>query len=56
VGQIPAGGETLRPQIHKLINFAWNKGELPDQWKESIIVAIHKTGDKNDCTNIVGYH
>jgi hypothetical protein len=28
--QIQAGGETLRSEIHKLINSIWNKGELPD--------------------------
>jgi hypothetical protein len=26
----------------------WNKEELPDQWKESIIVPIHKKGEKTD--------
>jgi hypothetical protein len=45
--QIPAeviqgGGETLLSMIHKLINSIWNKEELPDQWKESIIVPVHK--------------
>jgi hypothetical protein len=37
--------------IHKLINSVWNKEELPDQWKESIIVPVHKKGDKTDCNN-----
>jgi hypothetical protein len=46
---ILAGGKTLLPAIHKLINYIWNKEELPDQWKESIIVPIHKKGDKTDC-------
>jgi hypothetical protein len=41
---IQAGGETLLSEIHKLINSVWNKEELPDQWKESIIVPIHKKG------------
>jgi hypothetical protein len=45
---IQAGGETLRPEIHKLINFIWNKEQLPDQWKASIIVPIHKKSDKTD--------
>jgi hypothetical protein len=27
---------------------------MPDQWKESIIVPIHKTGDKTDCNNYRG--
>jgi hypothetical protein len=37
--------------IHKLIRSVWNKEELPDQWKESIIVPVHKKGDKTDCNN-----
>jgi hypothetical protein len=48
---IQAGGEMLLSEIHKLINSVWNKEELPDQWKESIIVPIHKKGDKTDCSN-----
>jgi hypothetical protein len=46
-----AGGETLPSVIHKLINSIWNTEELPDQWKESIIVPVHKLGDKTDCNN-----
>jgi hypothetical protein len=41
-----AGGETLVSVINKLINSIWNKEELPDQWKEPVIVQIHKKGDK----------
>jgi sorting nexin-29 len=40
--------------IHKPINSIWNKEEMPDQWKESIIVPIHKMGDKIDCNNYRG--
>jgi hypothetical protein len=47
---IQAGGRTLRCEIQKLIN----KGELPDQCKESITVKIHKKSDKNDCSNYRG--
>jgi hypothetical protein len=35
---IKAGGEILCSEIHKLICFIWNKEELSQQWKESIIV------------------
>jgi hypothetical protein len=40
--------------IHKLTNSIWNKKDLPDQWKESIIVPIHKKGDTTDCNNYPG--
>jgi hypothetical protein len=39
--------------IHKLLTTVWYKEELPDQGQESIIVPIHKMGDKTDCNN---YH
>jgi hypothetical protein len=29
---------------------------LPDQWKESIIVSVHKKGDKLTAIIIMGYH
>jgi hypothetical protein len=51
---IQAGGEILLSVIHKLINSVWNKEELPDQWKESITVPVHKKGDKTDCNNYRG--
>jgi hypothetical protein len=43
---IQAGCETLVSVIHKLINSIWNNEELLNQWKESIIVSVHKKGDK----------
>jgi hypothetical protein len=49
---IQAGGKILLSEIHKLINSVWNKEELPDQWKESII-PVHKKGYN---IIIVGYH
>ena len=51
---IKAGGSTIRCAIHKLIIAIWNKEELPGVWKESIIVPIHKKGDKTDCNNYRG--
>jgi hypothetical protein len=39
---IKAEGETLCSEIRKLIRLIWNKEELPLQWKESIVVPIHK--------------
>jgi hypothetical protein len=53
---IQARGERLVSVIHKLINCMWNKRELPDLWKQSVIVPVHKKGDKTNCNNFLGYH
>jgi hypothetical protein len=59
IDQIPAeliktGGRTIRLVIHKLIISIWDKEELPEEWKESIIVPIHKKGDRTDGNNYRG--
>jgi len=51
---IKAGCRTICLEIHKLITSIWKKEKLPEEWKESIIVPIHKKGDKTDCNNYGG--
>jgi hypothetical protein len=53
--QIPAklikvGNRKIRHEIHTLIISIWNKEELPEEWKESIIVLIYKKGNTTDCS------
>jgi hypothetical protein len=43
---IKTGGRTISSMIHKLINSILNKEELPEEWKESIIVPNYKKCDK----------
>ena len=52
---IKAGGRTIRRAIHKLIISIWNKEELPEEWKETIIVPIHKKGVKQIVITIGAY-
>jgi len=51
---IKTGGRTIHCEIHKLIISIWIKEELPEEWKESIILPIYKKGDKTDCSNYKG--
>ena len=49
---IKAGGRTVCYEIRKLIISIRNKEELPEEWKESIIVPVYKKGD---CSNGRGH-
>jgi hypothetical protein len=51
---IQAEGEALCSEIHKLIKLIWNKEELCHQWKESVVVPIHKKSDKR-VLQYIGY-
>jgi len=49
IEQIPTEfTKTIRCEFHKLIISIWNKEELPEQWKKSIMVLIYMKGDKID--------
>jgi len=50
---IKAGGRSFHCEIHKLISI-WDKEELPEEWKESIIVPTYKKGNKTECSNYRG--
>jgi hypothetical protein len=53
---IQTWSETLHSEIYELIHFVCNKGELPKQWKESIIVPIYKQFEKTTAVIIISYH
>jgi hypothetical protein len=48
---VKVGVRTIHSVVHKLINSLWNKEELPEDWKELIIVPIYKKDDIADCSN-----
>jgi hypothetical protein len=53
--QIPAKPIQARgSKIHKIINSIWNKEDVPDQWKEFIILPVHEKGDKTESSNCRG--
>jgi hypothetical protein len=48
---IKARCRKIHYEIHKLTTSILNKGELPEEWKDSIILPFYKKGDKTDCSN-----
>ena len=48
------GGPELHREIHKLITNIWNQEEIPAEWLSSVIIPIHKKGDKTICGNYRG--
>jgi hypothetical protein len=59
IDQIPAeliqtGGEKLYSETRRLTNSILSKEELPEKWKQSIIVHIYKKGDKIGSNNYGG--
>jgi len=40
--------------MYELIRQIWEEESIPEEWKETIIVPIHKTGDRDRCENYRG--
>jgi len=40
--------------MHELVRQIWEEERIPEEWKETIIVPIHKTGDRDRCENYRG--
>ena len=51
---IKAGGRTIHGELHKLIISIWNKEELPEEWKEWIMLCKYRKGDKTNCSKYRG--
>jgi hypothetical protein len=48
------GGDQIPAELIPAEISVSNKEELPDQWKDSIIVPVHKKGDRTYCSNYRG--
>ena len=48
------GGNKLLNRIYELGRQIWGEERIPEKWKETIIVSIYKTGDRDRCENYRG--
>jgi hypothetical protein len=51
---LKAGGELIVSQLKSLYATVWNKTDVPQDFKDAIIVPIHKKGDPANCQNYRG--
>ena len=51
---IKKGGEELRYALLKVIQRAWNKEDIPEEWARGIIFPIYKDGDQREPLNYRG--
>ena len=51
---IKYGGNKLLNRVYELVRQIWEEERIPEEWKETIIVAIHKRGYRDRCENYRG--
>jgi hypothetical protein len=47
-------GNKLLNRMYELVRQIWKEERIPEEWKETIIVPIHKRGDRDRCENYRG--
>ena len=52
---IKSDSRTIRSENRKLITSSWNKEELPEEWKESIVVPSYRRAIKQIIVSIGAY-
>jgi len=40
--------------MYELVGQIWQEERIPEEWKETIIVPVHKRGDRDRCENYRG--
>src|SRR5215469_2667489 len=49
---LKAGGEVCSKWLCRLFNMCWDRGEVPRDWWEAVILPVYKgKGDKRECNN-----
>jgi len=53
---IKHGGDKLLNRMYELVRLIWEEERILEEWKETIIVHIHKRVDRDRCESYRGWH
>lgn len=48
------GGKSLQEYLYGIILKIWKTEKIPNDWKEAVVIPLHKKGDKMECKNYRG--
>ena len=48
---IKYGGNKQLNRMYEIVKQIWEEKRIPEEWKETIIVPVHKRGDRDRCEN-----
>lgn len=48
---IKYGGPEMMRVLTRIFQKAWNHNKIPDEWRQNLIIPIHKKGNSWDCNN-----
>ena len=55
LSKIPLNGDpALRRRLLDIVIFIWRRGEVSQQWKDAIVMVLHKKKDWTECVNYSG--
>ena len=49
------GDTVLRRRLLDIVVCIWKEGEVPQQWKDTVIMILHKKEDRTECGNYRGF-
>ena len=51
---IKSGGDSMVNMLHQLVCHHWEKGSVPQEWIDAVLVSLYKSGGQDICGNFRG--
>ena len=51
---VKSGGDKMIEMIHQLMSHYWEKGSVPQEWIDAVLISLYKSGGQDICGNFRG--